>query len=176
MISFSSAKNFCIVNSSLCLIGFCQYIFVTYHEPARVLGILPLYVFLIFVARNYTLLHMIDYGTRSKPYISQSMIPKEEYKYEFHVNVFNATAIETVTHLFIKTQLIQLHFSRSIYYEIVYFIPLSFLFEIIFDFFIMVHIEYCITNHYTNIYIKNTTSSITRLPLRHFIKIPSICL
>ncbi len=137
MISFSSAKNFCIVNSSLCLIGFLQYRFVTYHESMVFLGInlIPLYVFFIFVARNYVLLHMIEYGTRSKSYISQIMIPNEEYKYEFHVNLFNATAIETVTHLFIKTHLTQLQFSRGIYYEIAYFIPFSFLFEIVFDFF-----------------------------------------
>ena len=137
MISFSSAKNFCIVNTSLCLIGFLQYNAVMYYQSFNILGVnlIPLYVFLIFVTRNYILLHMIDYGTRSKPYINQTMIPKEEYKYEFHVNVLTATAVETVTHLFIKTHLTQLHFSGPTYYEIVYFIPLSFLFEIIFDFF-----------------------------------------
>jgi len=77
---------------------------------------------------------MIEYGTRSKTAINDSILPMEEYKYEFHVNVFTATAVESVTHVFIH-HFTHLHFSRPTYYEIVYFIPLSFLFEIIFDFF-----------------------------------------
>lgn len=135
MISFSSAKNFCIVNSILCLIGFCQYVAISYGQLVLDSNLVPLYVFLIFVCRNYSLLKMVEYGTQSKTAINDSVLPKEEYKYEFHVNVLSATAVETVTHVFIKTYLIQLHFSGPTYYEIVYFIPLSFLFEIIFDFF-----------------------------------------
>jgi lathosterol oxidase len=61
--------------------------------------------------------------------------PLESYKYEFHTNVLTTTAVETMTYLFIKTHIIDVDFSRPMYSELIYFIPLSFLFELIFDFF-----------------------------------------
>jgi lathosterol oxidase len=53
------------------------------------------------------------------------------YKHEFHVNVVTTTAVECVTHLFIISTHVIDYYSN----EIIYFIPVSFAFEIIFDFF-----------------------------------------
>lgn len=80
----------------------------------------------------------VEYGTKNKPNIDNSSIPnipKEEYKNEFHLNVFTTTTIETLTHLFIKSNIIHSYFSKNIYHDIIYFIPYSFIYEVIFDFF-----------------------------------------
>jgi sterol desaturase/sphingolipid hydroxylase (fatty acid hydroxylase superfamily) len=83
------------------------------------------------------LINFIEYGTRNKDKINNdiSKIPIEDYKYEFHVNILTTTFVESISHLFIKTQIININISRSLYYEVIYFIPISFFFEIIFDFF-----------------------------------------
>jgi sterol desaturase/sphingolipid hydroxylase (fatty acid hydroxylase superfamily) len=79
-------------------------------------------------------LNFINYFTDNKPSVSNdvSNLPVEEYKYEFHKNVITATAIESITHLFIKTTIINTSSSK---YDLIYFIPVSFMFEFIFDFF-----------------------------------------
>ena len=140
VLSNNSIKNFILVNSFLFILGLYQYIFISYCvEIIKNILIEFLYVFFVFTTRNYFLLIFIDYGTKGKTRINNnnnSLIPKEEYKYEFHINVFTSTAVESITHTFIKTTFINnFIFSRNIYYEIMYFIPFSFIFEIIFDFF-----------------------------------------
>jgi hypothetical protein len=148
MISKNSLKNFIFVNGFLFLLGFYQYRFMLYSEYIYQNHVFFKFFFtlFIFITRNYILLNFIEYGTKYKPKIcmDDENIPKEEYKYEFHVNVFTTTSIETITHLFIKSQF-QTQFqnidwytsnsNRFIYDDIVSFIPYSFIFEIIFDFF-----------------------------------------
>jgi len=88
-------------------------------------------------------MNVIEYGTKNKVKINNDELnlPKEEYKYEFHVNVVTTTTVETMTHFFVKQyqfQNVKMYTSISndiIYNDIVSFIPYSFLFEIIFDFF-----------------------------------------
>ena len=131
LISINSIKSFLIVNIFLFFIAFIQYLFLLISYDNFFL------VLFIFLFRNYSLLQFIEYGTKLKSNINKDIlkIPLEEYKYEFHINVITTTTIETITHIFIKTKIIQYSFSDNIYYEFIYFIPLSFLFEIIFDFF-----------------------------------------
>lgn len=139
MISINSLKNFILVNGFLFLLGFYQYKIIMYIENIYNFHLFFKFLFtlFVFVTRNYVLLKFIDYGTKNKPSISieYANIPKEEYKYEFHVNVFTTTTMEALTHLFIKSNIINLYFSKNIYHDIIYFIPHSFIFEIIFDFF-----------------------------------------
>lgn len=135
LISPSSFKNYCIVNSLLCSVGLLQYLSINYAADLNWLNNM-LFVFSVFVFRNYALLYFISYGTQHKPSINNnSVAPLEEYKYEFHANVITATSVETITHIFIKSTIMDVAFSRNICYEVIYFIPLTFLFEIIFDFF-----------------------------------------
>jgi sterol desaturase/sphingolipid hydroxylase (fatty acid hydroxylase superfamily) len=95
-------------------------------------------VFLAFITRNYLLLHFIKYGTHNKPAINNDMtsLPKEDYPYEFHLHVASTTAVETITHILIKDYImIDLVVSNTIYYEVFYFVPISFCFEVVFDLF-----------------------------------------
>jgi sterol desaturase/sphingolipid hydroxylase (fatty acid hydroxylase superfamily) len=139
MISKNSLRNFIIVNGFLFLLGYYQYQFMVYAENIyhSHLFFKFLFTLFVFVTRNYMLLNFIDYGTKNKPNISidYENIPKEEYKYEFHINVITTTTIETITYLFVKSKIIHLYFSKNIYHDIIYFIPYSFIYEVIFDFF-----------------------------------------
>jgi sterol desaturase/sphingolipid hydroxylase (fatty acid hydroxylase superfamily) len=145
MISKNSLKNFIIVNGFLFLLGYYQYQFMIYAENIyhSHLFFKFLFTLFVFVTRNYMLLNFIDYGTKNKPNISidYENIPKEEYKYEFHINVITTTTLETITYLFVKQYQFQnVNFYTSIsnhiiYNDLVSFIPYSFMFEIVFDFF-----------------------------------------
>jgi sterol desaturase/sphingolipid hydroxylase (fatty acid hydroxylase superfamily) len=135
LISINSFKNYCIVNSFLFSLGAFQYLSIYYITDLNFLNNF-LFVFSVFLFRNYTLLYFISLGTKNKPNINNTLnIPLEDYRHEFHTNVITTTSVETMTHIFIKKHIIDMTFSRNIYYEIMYFIPLSFLFEAIFDFF-----------------------------------------
>jgi sterol desaturase/sphingolipid hydroxylase (fatty acid hydroxylase superfamily) len=134
-------KNFLIINSFLLFLGFGEYFFISsfYKINNSVNNSLNNFfiIYFIFIIRNYSLLQFIKYGTKNKVSINNeiSKMPLEEYKYEFDLNVLSTTAIETMTHLFIKIRVVEFNSSRNIFYELIYFIPISFFFEIIFDLF-----------------------------------------
>jgi sterol desaturase/sphingolipid hydroxylase (fatty acid hydroxylase superfamily) len=125
MLSPSSIQNFAKVNILLVFLGLCQQVILSYSSHVLI-------VFFIFVSRNYVLLHLIEYGTRNKPQLQNGDLPKETYKYEFHVNVFTSTAVEAATYVFIDMYYMPITTSSIL--DIVYFIPVSFAFEICFDF------------------------------------------
>lgn len=77
-----------------------------------------------------TLLYFVYYATRNKSSLSTS-VPMEAYPYEFHIHLLRTTAIESLTHVFIHDWIV---FSKEINL-VIYWIPLCFLFEIVFDFF-----------------------------------------
>jgi hypothetical protein len=120
MISINSLKNFVFVNGFLFLLGFFQYKFIMFFENIYLYQNNVFFKFLftlfVFITRNYMLLNFIEYGTKNKPNISidHANIPKEEYKYEFHVNVVTTTSIETMTHLFIQYHLHNQYQSKNI--------------------------------------------------------------
>lgn len=135
LISINSLKNYCIVNSLLFSLGLFQYLSIYYITDLNFLNNF-LFAFSVFLFRNHILLNFISRGTQNKPNINNTLnIPLEDYRHEFHTNVITTTSVETMTHIFIKKHIMDIAFSRNIYYEIIYFIPLSFLFEVIFDFF-----------------------------------------
>lgn len=133
-ISINSLKNFVFINSFLLLLGVFQHAFIRHFTQNKTTDVF--FVFFIFIVRNYSLLHFSDIGTQHKPRISNdiSSLPKEEYKYEFHYNVVTSTAVESITHVIIKSTT-KLNIPGNLYVELLYFIPVSFFFEIIFDFF-----------------------------------------
>ena len=136
-ISLNSFKNFILVNSFLIFLSICQHKSIHHFtndiNNHQIINLF--YIFLVFVVRNYTLLYFIDFGTRNKQNISNeiSNIPKEDYKYEFHYHIFTTTAVESLTHIFIKINMTNV--SQQLYIELLYFIPVSFVFEIVFDLF-----------------------------------------
>ena len=119
IISKASAKNFLCINSFLLLFSFFQ------HNLT------------IFITRNYILLNLIDFLTKTKERINNDPkhYPIEKFTYEFHLNVVRISMIESLTHVYIKNYIVNTLIKPSIYYEILTFIPYSFLFEIIFDLF-----------------------------------------
>lgn len=136
--SHRSLRNFLIVNGFLLSLGFIEYYLCTVliysfiqYSIARFFGIL-----IVYTTRNYLLVQFIEYGTMNKPWIQTKIIPKvkEEYPIEFHKEMIITTSVETVTHMYITSWIIRCH-DTSIIYQIGQFIPLSFLFEIVFDFF-----------------------------------------
>jgi len=127
MISFNSIKNFIYINGLLFFLGYSQYQFFSYSTSFLI--VLP-----TFLARNYFLMNFIDYNLKEKENIYNNAIV-EDYKNEFIYKFFSTTFIETLTYLLIKHIFYQRHAIQNIYLEILYFLPLSFVVEIIFDFF-----------------------------------------
>jgi len=94
-----------------------------------------LYQFILFI-KNYVLMFIINFGLKNKKNIVENNNLIEAYYGEFCMNVFQATFVEVLTlmivHKFYFTFPI---INFNILYEFIWFIPLSFIFEIIFDFF-----------------------------------------
>ena len=79
LISANSFKNYCIVNSFLFSLGLFQYLSIYYITDLNRLNNF-LFVFSVFIFRNYTLLYFISCGTKNKPSISNNLnIPLENY-------------------------------------------------------------------------------------------------
>jgi len=137
IISLNSFKTFLFINTFIFCLGLLQFLYILFFYKTNQYIYNFFTILTIFTFRNYILINFIEYGTRNKDKINNdiSKIPIEDYKYEFHVNILTTTFVESISHLFIKTQIININISRSLYYEVIYFIPISFFFEIIFDFF-----------------------------------------
>ena len=92
-------------------------------------------IFIIFTARNYLLLYFVNTLSKDKKLISDDMsiVLKEDYNYEFDIHLISTTTIETITHVIINTN--YSFNTNNIIYDLVYFIPISFLFELMFDLF-----------------------------------------
>lgn len=115
MISYKSIKNYFITNIFLFFIAYIEYIFNS--------------SFFILLIRNYIVLYFIDYSTKNRNNISLRKYPIESYKYEFQYYFISSTLIDTITFYISKSYLLNNN------NDLIYFIPISFLFEIIFDFF-----------------------------------------
>jgi len=132
-ISYKSFKNFIIVNTFLLSMGFTQHnILIKIKYNYIVDFCIILFIFLI---RNYSIIKFIDKGVLDKQSINKdiSLMPREEFKNEFDYYVLSTTTVETITHLCINNNFI--YSDRSVYLDIILFIPISFIFEITFDFF-----------------------------------------
>jgi len=114
MLSFNSLKNFIYINGLI-----FGTVYLSMSGPP----------FLVFLLRNCVFVEFIKYSLRDKENINPEYIPDVSVV-ESYVDLFVATAIETITYAGI-TQCI----SPSKPSDLIYFIPKSFLFELIFDFF-----------------------------------------
>ncbi len=136
---FLSLKSF-----SLFLLTNIYMTFFATTESQIIQQIIPLHICnqlilyqLILLARNYTLLSIINYGLKDKENISENDEElKEEYKGEFLVHFFQATFIETLTLMLVHKYYFTFPVTDfNLLYEFLLFIPKSFMFEIVFDFF-----------------------------------------
>ena len=121
--------------------------------------------FVTVVVENYVLMYYIDSKSFNAKNFSENMIlPKEEFKYEFHLNCLTTMSIETLTFIFIKRNIITNN-SLSLNNFLI-FIPLSFIFEIIFDFFHYIshrlsHTKYLYKFHKKHHKFSDVTSIVT---------------
>lgn len=136
IVTHTSLNNFFIVNTVLITLGVSQYNLITYlnftysNDILNFIGVL-----FIFVIRNYLVLYFIEFGTNHKELILKGVDNnlKEDYKYEFTYNFIRTTAIESITHIVIKNNMY--YVDNGIVIDLLYFIPQSFIFEIVFDLF-----------------------------------------
>lgn len=151
MVSRKSLASFLYTNITLISLGIIQHIIIeSQTDIIRLWSV----TFLVFICRNVMLMALIDYGVKHKPCIRSHLDVRESYQYEFSLNVMFATIIETFTFAFIRTFMLHSHEYVSILSnvkDIVIFVPLSFVFEIVFDFFHywshrMVHQKYLYTH------------------------------
>jgi len=162
-ISINSFKNFIFVNGFLLSLGYFHYEFIQHFAKNTAYDFFI--YFFIFTIRNYSLLNFIEFGTQNKPKISNNIVdlPKEEYKYEFHYNIASTTAVESITHIIIKNNI---NVSQNLCVDLLYFIPVSFFFEIIFDLFhygghLLLHNSYLYKYHKKHHKFKHPISIIT---------------
>lgn len=124
MISLKSIRNFFITNSILVLLSILQYVFFGFSSL--------IIKFLTILIRNYILMKIINYGIKKKKFIGDKIRePVEGYNGEFHVNVVSASVIEAGTIYAVEDILIESSYQK----DLIYFIPISFIYEVIFDFF-----------------------------------------
>ena len=130
MVSKSSFLNFLYINLFFYGYGFLEY--TIYSSSLYKLFIL----FFICTFRNYFLYYLLDYNTEKYDYIH--LHRKIESLYDYKENFIKISLLDTITLYFL------LNNSRFFYenvkvndflYDILYFIPKSFIFEIIFDLF-----------------------------------------
>ena len=134
LVSTKSLSIFISLNTFLICLALLQAFLIEQFIYNNVINIFN--IFLIFIARNYTLLYFVNTLSNDKPLISNDMqiVPKEDYNYEFDMNVISSTTIETLTHVIIKGYY-SFDASNMIYFDLACFIPISFMFELIFDLF-----------------------------------------
>jgi sterol desaturase/sphingolipid hydroxylase (fatty acid hydroxylase superfamily) len=128
MISLNSLKNFVYLNGILIFLGMFEYNTVNYFENLYFNFFI---IMMTFLSRNYFLLNLVNYNLKDKENLHDDQIV-ESYPHEFNINLITSTGIETITYMFIKSLII--HNTLS-YYDILLFIPYSFIFELLFDFF-----------------------------------------
>jgi sterol desaturase/sphingolipid hydroxylase (fatty acid hydroxylase superfamily) len=102
------------------------------NQPCVYSWFLTMYA--IFVMRNYSLMAMIENGVKNKTSIKNHLTVKESYKNEFHINVLSSTLVEALTYVVVRVYVLKACTSITVG-DVVWFIPFSFVFEAIFDFF-----------------------------------------
>lgn len=130
MISFNSLKKFFYINGLLILMGVSEYKITNYFTN---LYINFFSILAVFLSRNYFLISLFDNNSKNKNNIHNDIIV-ENYKNEFKINLLTSTLVETTSFILIKYFIFD---NSSINYlnNLILFIPVSFIFEFIFDFF-----------------------------------------
>lgn len=151
MVSFKSVVNFFSINTMLTSLAIVQHALIE-NQPCVYGWLLTTYA--IFVIRNYYLMALIEHGIENKTLIKTHLTVKESYKHEFHLNVLSSTFIETLTYVVVRLFILNAYSTITLG-DVIWFIPYSFLFELVFDFFIIGHIEWFILTFCILTYTRN---------------------
>jgi len=134
MISNKSAKNYLYYNGLILFLSLLQYNAVQISNQI-LFDLFKIYA--VFLARNYFLMALINDGIKNKKQITHNHNHNpviESYPNEFNFNVARATAVETATYYSIAT-IMSNYFIPFEFQNMLYFIPLTFYYELVFDFF-----------------------------------------
>jgi sterol desaturase/sphingolipid hydroxylase (fatty acid hydroxylase superfamily) len=124
MFSFNSLKVFFSINTVLHSLAFIEYSLFSTSLIDNIFGT---------IIRNYSILKFINYKTEDKEDISVRIHPKERFKGEFVLYFLSTSILEGFTSYYVENNIINFR-NTNYLYDIIDFIPLSLLFEIIFDF------------------------------------------
>lgn len=127
MISARSIENFILINTSMFCMSILQCFMLENNNDF-------INVFTTFITRNIIFLVTLYTILYDRPFVSNQDRDKQNYSNLYIVfYLCSSTAIESLTHIYLYNNY---QFDESkIYDDILWFIPLSFLYEIIFDFF-----------------------------------------
>jgi sterol desaturase/sphingolipid hydroxylase (fatty acid hydroxylase superfamily) len=135
-ISPKSLRTFVNVNGTLITISVIKYIiYVCVNSSNTFKNFIIMYF--TYICRNYGMLYLLTNATKHKPYLSIGNAQNESNtQLKSHIYLFSTTFFDSLINVFIYNQLIEQSFSViNILYSILYFIPMSFGFEVILDFF-----------------------------------------
>ena len=135
-ITLKSIAIFLITNTYMLLFGLTESYTMQQMVPLNFFYKLIPYQIVLLI-KNYMLMSIIEFGTNNKPNITENNADlKEEYKGEFLINFFRSVCVETFTLLLIQKYYFEFPIMDfNILYEFLWFLPLSFIFELVFDFF-----------------------------------------
>ena len=135
MISFNSIKVFIKLNTFLCLFSYFEYMILNEEEESS-FDIIIFKTLSMVLLKNYLLIDFLQYKSVNKPFLcnNYNREPVEAYYKEFDVFLVSSSLIETLTMIFVKN-FIHEKKEDDIISDLLYFIPLSFGYEIIFDLF-----------------------------------------
>jgi sphinganine C4-monooxygenase len=135
-ISQKSLRTFVNVNGTLITISVIKYIIYVFSKSSNTFNNFVIMYF-TYICRNYGMLYLLTTATKHKPYLSIANAKNESNtQLKSHIYLFSTTFFDTLINLFIYKKLIEQAFSMvNILSSILYFIPMSFVFEVILDFF-----------------------------------------
>ena len=134
MISFNSFKNFFMVNITLFTVTIFDCFFTNEIRSDNQITNLTS-SFLISLSVNCFFLHIVEKFTKDKHYIGgkDRTLILEKNKTEFQMYLLSSTIIESTTNLLLSNYFV---IDGGLFsFNIIYFIPISFVFELLFDFF-----------------------------------------
>jgi sterol desaturase/sphingolipid hydroxylase (fatty acid hydroxylase superfamily) len=123
MVSFRALRAYIIVNSFLIALASFQYVIAT---------TIPV-VFTSFLLRNFLLLSFVEVLTDKRALLAPSVSTSQPSKQTQFIELVQASFIEYITYLCIPSA--PPSQNTVWYFDMLSFIPLSFVFEIVFDFF-----------------------------------------
>lgn len=122
-----------MTNAYMLLFGLAETYITQQLVPYNFFYKLGLYQ-IVLLLKNYILMGVIKFGIKHKADINDGIQPKEVYPGEFALNIFTSTFIENLTLLFVQYYYFT-NFGYDVMWDLLWFVPISFMFEIIFDFF-----------------------------------------
>lgn len=125
--SFASAIKYILTNGLLMFLGVIHHVLLTqYNFIIRLLS---------FIFKNVLLVSIVNFILkiyRKREGIENSEAPTEAYRHEFKLDLLKISCLEFAAYEFL---IHMFPFSLSNWSDMLYFIPISFLYEILFDFF-----------------------------------------